>query len=170
MQVVRLNEQDGSSSVQLFQASNGGPVMRFSNATHVCMLNNVSSTVEDDESAPECAFAVVRLVDDGNVSSAKCDNETDDMFTDISMETNASFRSLVTITALLVMHDLAVPATLAAAPAAVPIPSPTLPVPKVLPPTSYKYVFSHNARLRQGREASSRLILNSIVTVHLHTI
>jgi hypothetical protein len=166
VQVVRLNEQDGSSSVQLFQASNGGPVMRFSNATHVCMLNNVSSTVEDDDSAPECAFAVVRLVDDDNQSSANRDNETDDMFTDIPMEANASFRSLVTITALLVMHDLAVPATLAAAPAAIPIPSPALPIPKILPPASYTYVFSHNARLRQGRQASSRLIPNPIFTVY----
>jgi hypothetical protein len=155
MQVTRLGGQDGSSSVALFQAKNGNPVMRFSNATHVCLLNHTSMCVEDDDDDAECAFAVVRLIESGHcLSSADGNRENDDMFTDILMDASASAQSSVNVTALLVMHDLAVPAMLPTAAAAASVPSSTLPIPKVLPPASHKYVFSHNSRLRQGREAS----------------
>jgi hypothetical protein len=154
-QITHLDGQHGSSSVALFQANNGNPVMRFSNATHVCVLNNTSTGVEDDDDDVECAFAVVRLIDSGRrLSSADGDCENDDMFTDISMDASASAQSIVSVTALLVMHDLAVPTMHPAAAAATSLPSSTLPIPKVLPAASCKYVFSHNSRLKQGREAS----------------
>ena len=172
MQAVHLDVRDGSSSVVLFQANNGSPVMRFSNATHVCLLNSLSMSVEDeDDDGVDCAFAVVRLVETGGLSSADGRGENDDMFTDISMETSASLPFNSTATALLVMHDLAVSATPRTAAASALVPTPTLPIPKVLPPASYKFVFAHNSRLRHGREASSISSLHFICSISsLHFI
>lgn len=136
----------------LFQATNGSPVMRFSNASHVCILNSISADdgVKNDNS--ERAFAVLRLIETDRRSSSHLNDECHDMFTDISMDASAAIPPCISVTALVVMHDLAVPVQSAAA--AFPVPSPALPVPKVLPSSAHKYVFSYNSRLRRGQEVS----------------
>ena len=142
--------------------------MRFSSGTHVCVLSNMGLGDDDNDNDTENGFAVLRLTETRGRSNSADGIEGDDMFTDISMEATASHSSAIEISALLVMHDLAVPAAIpCAAPALVP--SPILSVPRVLPPASFKcvlhplppckivtllfrYVFSHNSRLKQGRQ------------------
>jgi len=168
VQVEQRGGQEGSSSVVLFQANNGSAVMRFSSGTHVCVLSNMGLGDDDNDNDTENGFAVLRLTETRGRSNSADGIEGDDMFTDISMEATASHSSAIEISALLVMHDLAVPAAIpCAAPALVP--SPILSVPRVLPPASFKcvlhplppckivtllvrYVFSHNSRLKQGRQ------------------
>jgi hypothetical protein len=143
---------EGSSSVVLFQATNGNPVMRFSNATHVCVLNNACADDDVDVENAERAFAVLRLAATDGRSSPHSNNDGNDMFTDISMGASASVPTGISAIALIVMHDLAVHAR--SADASLPAPSPVLPIPKVLPSASHQYVLSYNARLRRGQEAS----------------
>ncbi len=135
----------------LFQATNGSPVMRFSNATHVCALNNTRADDQFDDA--ECAFAVVHLRETGGQPAGNLNDDGDDMFTDIPMDASACAPSGVSVAALLVVHDLAVAARAAEA-SDVLVPATVLPVPKVLPSASYTYVLSHNSRLRRGQEAS----------------
>ena len=166
MQVEQRGGKEGSRSVVLFQASNGNAIMRFSNATHVCLLHSITSVDEDNDDSAESAFAVVRLIEtEGNYSVV----DTDDMFTDISMHTPASLQPRIDVSALLVMHDLAVPALLAGALPSPILPAPVLPAPKVLPPSSYSYVFSHNSRMKQGCEASHFLHMHlCFFPLHVH--
>ena len=135
----------------LFQATNGSPVMRFSNATHVCAINNTRPDDQFDDA--ESAFAVVHLLETGGRPAGNINDDGDDMFTDIPMDASACAPSGVSLAALLVVHDLAVAARAADA-SDVPVPATVLPVPKVLPSTSYMYVLSYNSRLRRGQEVS----------------
>lgn len=151
-QVEQHGGAESSSSVVLFQASNGSPVMRFSNATHVCVLGNASVDDEINDDDAERAFAVVRLIGTSSCPSTHVNDEGHDMFTDIPMDASASVLSGISVTALVVMHDLAVSVRSAAA--SLPAPSPILPIPKMLPAASHKYVLSYNSRLRRGQEAS----------------
>jgi hypothetical protein len=166
MQVEQRGGREGSSSVVLFQASNGNAIMRFSNATHVCLLHSISAVDEDNDDSAESAFAVVRLIE----TEGNCDVDADDMFTDISIDTPASLQPRIDVSALLVMHDLAVPALLAGALPAAILPAPVLPAPKVLPPSSYSYVFSHNSRMKQGCEVSHVLHVHlCFFPLHVHS-
>ena len=165
--------QEGSSSVVLFQANNGSAVMRFSNGTHVCVLSNMGLGDDDNDNDTENGFAVLRLTETRGRSNSADGIEGDDMFTDISMEATASHSSAIDISALLVMHDLAVLAIVSCTAPTLPLPSPVLPIPRVLPPASCKYVLSHNVRLQQGRQArnspSQPFCLTHIFPCHVHS-
>jgi hypothetical protein len=149
-----------NSSVVLFQANSGSPVMRFSNATHVCLLNSMGICDEDNDDDAEFGFAVVRLIETDVRSNAldRC-SDYDELFSDMSEKTSTCLLPEISISALLVMHDLAVAASLSAASPGTTSPSSVLPIPRVLPPDSWKYVFSHNFRMRRGRQASLRSLI-----------
>jgi len=130
---------------------------------------------EDNGSDAEHAFAVMRLTDatETGVRSSSDGIDGDDMFTDISMEAPGAHPPSIDISALLVMHDLAVLAIVSCTAPTLPLPSPVLPIPRVLPPASCKYVLSHNVRLQQGRQArnspSQPFCLTHIFPCHVHS-